>query len=567
MVSFGSRALALGAVLSLAIGSSALAQQNNWSSCDGYGAASRGGDGMTGYANVFLIFNPPGYGTTARSDVGTGPGAIAACDRALDALATPHWRRRINLLQARALHKASTGQGESALEDLDLADQAAVAGQGDALFERSQGVGLMLSRAYVLERLNRDDDARGWLARARDARPYDRGVAAIVAGLGGGGSTNAFDRTAQNHRARLEPRGRSVVAMDFFNERRFEDFLAVEPYLMPPRSYPQLNELPVSVGLRELRDHERSVEFRVTVGSLTGYALATVGRYEEADQAFARARAILEAGRQTPTPPALRGPALQQYSERLTGSWGRLSPMQAMIDEMAQAAQRRRMVASGQVEAVIQSLADEPLLADATGVDTLLAIAEALPPDDAAPAREAAERLSATLSQRDQARAAPAFALNDLFAALPAAETADRLSAWREAKRPFLAMEGSPADRDAVGYRESTGGDGVVTVRFRGGDSPQSQIEEMALLRAAELARQGGHAGFVLVDRRDTEWSTQTTQYGVPLRSDPNGFESEIDIRFAEAGAPDASNGMNLVADEVIAALGPLYIREQPRRR
>lgn len=566
MISGGLRALALGAALSLTIGSSALAQQFNWAACDGYGAASRGGDGMTGYANVFLIFNPPGYGNTARSEVATGANALTACTRALEALSPAHWRRRINLLQARALHGANAGQGEAALVDLDLADEAAAAGENDPLFQRSQRVGLMLSRAYVLDRMGRADEARQWLTQARTARPYDRGVAAVIAGIAGSADAGAFGVEALGHRARLDLTGRSTIAMDLLEKGRFEEFLALKPYLVAPRDYPEVNELPVSVALRELSNHEREVQFRVLFGSLAGYALTATGRYEAADQAFARARVDLAAGRQTPTRPTLRGPALEQYTERLSGSWTRISAAEGMIDEAARAAQRRRMVAEGQAEAVVRSLEAEPLTADATGVDILLAIAETLPPEEAAAARAAAERLRVTLSEYG-IRSKPTFRVNDMFAALPAAETPDRLSAWREAKRPFLAMRGSPADNDAVGYRDSTGENGVVTVRYRGGDSPQAQVEEMALLRAAELARQGGHRGFILVDRRDTEWSVQTTHFGIPLRSDPNGFESEIDIRFVDPSAAEVWDGVVLIADEVYDALAPVYIREQPGRR
>lgn len=561
----GSRALVLGAVLSLAIGSPALAQQFNWAACDGYGAASGGGDGMTGYANVWLIFNPPGYGNTARSDVGQGDSAAAAavCTRALEALAPAHWRRRVNLLQARALHRADFGEAEGALEDLALADEAATAGAGDVLFERSQGVGLMLSRAFVLSRLERNDEAREWLTRAMTARPYDRGVAAIVAAFPGAGTDPAFARAALEHRARLEPRARGIVAADLFDQRRFTEFLAIAPYLAPPWNYPPVNETYLGQALRELRDHEQAIKFRVSVDAMTGYAETAMGRYEAADQAFRRARTTLAAGGDAPEPPTLTGRDLEVYSNRIDQTWNRLKPIRAVIEEMEQVSQRRRRIAQGEAEAVLQSLPDDPLAADAAGVDILLALAEALPAE-AAEARAAADRMVAASASR--ANKFPVLKLSDMFAAMPAAETAGRLAPWREAGRPFLASRDYFVAPDSMGYREKTSQDGVVTVRFRGDNSPQTQVEEMALLRAAQLARAGGHVGFVLLDRRDTEWTDQTTYYGVPLRTDPNGFESEIDLRFVDAETAAASGGMSLSADDVFAALAPIYLREQPRR-
>lgn len=559
----GLRLLALGGLLSVAIGSPALARQNNWMACDGYGAASGGGDGMSEYATVLLIFNPPGYGTTARSGTAQGVAAVAGCEAALSQLAEKHWRRRVNLLQARALHRVEGGDARGALQDLDLADAAGA--QGDRLFDRSQRVGLMLSRAFVLSRLERGDEAASLLDAAGQARPYERGVSTAAASLAGfAGETPAF-LEAQERLARLEPRYRAQIAFRLFDEGRFADLIALHPYLTAPQTYPKLGELPVEAALRELKDRETSAQFHAMTGAMRAYALTTLGRYDEADQAMAVARADLRAGGLAPPAPNLRGAALEQYTRLLAASQRRIAEGEKSIDEMAEAIARRRLVAEGRSEDVIETLDQNPLIADGTGADTLLAIAETLPPEQAAEAQAVAAGLRARLAEARKPKTD--LDLTVLFDTLPSAETPGRMARWREAKRPFLAMRGSMADSSAEGYRDNVGPDGLVTVRFRGGTTPQAQVEEMALLRAAELARQGGHKGFVMIDRRDTSWSISTTQYGVPLRSDPAGFETEIDVRFVDPAGGEAPAALVFDADQVYADLAAVYVTSPPAGR
>lgn len=555
------RLLALAGLLSVAFGTPALA--NDWVACDGYGAAARSGDGMSEYATVLLIFSPPSYGNTARAGTAQGASAISGCDAALSQLPAAHWRRKVNLLQARALHRVMAGQFEEALQDLDLAETAGA--QGDALFDRSQRVGLALSRALALHRLDRKEEAESLLGAAAQTRPYERGVASVATSLSGlSGETPAFIQ-AQEHQARLEPRYRMPVALRLFDEGRYEDFLALRPYVIAPQEFPQLGELPVSVALREIHNREAAIQFDVALDVMRAYALTALGRHAEAEQALTTARDRLHAGVGTPPAPRLSGPALEQYTQRLSTSPRRLNRYKDGLEAMALAVARRRLIAEGRSQEVIEALERNRLPMDGSSLDILLAIAETLPPDQAAQARSAAEQLRTRLA--DARKPDAALDLTQLFDALPAAETPGRLAPWREAKRPWLVMEGSQSDTTAVGYRDRVGQDGLVTVRFRGAATPQAQVEEMALLRAAELAQQGGHKGFVIIDRRDTSWSISTTHFGVPLRSDPAGFESELDIRFVDPAGLTAPSSLLFDTDQVYAALAPVYMTAPPARR
>ncbi len=212
-----------------------------------------------------------------------------------------------------------------------------------------------------------------------------------------------------------------------------------------------------------------------------------------------------------------------------------------VVARWTQAVERRIMVSEGRAAQVIATL-DAALVGDGSGVDTLLALAKTLPDKDAAAPRQAA------LDLRGKLRAGGRSASGDqdtveLFRHLPEAETTGRLLPWREAKKPMLAMKGSQADTTALGYRETVAPDGLVTVRHRGGNSSGGSVEEMALLRAAYLARQRERRAFVVVGRRDTAWTVDTTYYGTTIRKDPGGFETEIDAVRRSAGRRRRASG------------------------
>jgi hypothetical protein len=489
---------------------------NVWTNCDGYGKATKAGDGMTEYAIVLLMFSPPGYGTTGKIDPVYGRQAVTSCDTALDGLPKDQWRRRVSLLRARALHRLEALQTTDVLEDLDQAAAVGQPGASDVLFQRSQGLGVDLVRVFALRRLGRTDDAKARGALLVEARPYDRGSLSSTSIALGDAIGDADAEKLDLAMARLVPGMRVVTFQAAFDEGRFDQVLELYPYLQGA-------------------PHEgvKSVFPLETMG-MRAYALAALGRSAEA-------RAILA--------PA-RSATLTKAGDMVVARW-------------TQAVERRIMVSEGRAAQVIATLDAAPLVGDGSGVDTLLALAKTLPDKDAAAPRQAA------LDLRGKLRGGRRSASGDqdtveLFRHLPEAETTGRLPPWREAKKPMLAMKGSQADTTALGYRETVAPDGLVTVRYRGGNSSGGSVEEMALLRAAYLARQAGKKGFVVVGRRDTAWTVDTTYYGTTIRKDPGGFETEIDVRFDDPPADGAALWVGLEADVVYAALAPIYIPAAP---
>jgi hypothetical protein len=156
-----------------------------------------------------------------------------------------------------------------------------------------------------------------------------------------------------------------------------------------------------------------------------------------------------------------------------------------------------------------------------------------------------------------------------LFKDLPDAETAKRIAPYKTAQ---YSVWNGRADGFTVTKQtridigpDSTSED-VVSVKFMGLKASPSIIEEMALLRACDLARQEGKTGLVVVDREDIKHTLNTTMGygGAVVRSDPTGFESTLVVVFVDAKAPppkykDAAWRI-IDVDAAYAALSAIYL-------
>jgi hypothetical protein len=110
-----------------------------------------------------------------------------------------------------------------------------------------------------------------------------------------------------------------------------------------------------------------------------------------------------------------------------------------------------------------------------------------------------------------------------------------------------------------AGFRSAANPDGTTRVEFTGNTTSAPVVQEMTLLRAAELARAAGKWGFVIADRSDYARYMVTSQYGMEISRVPVGYKTELSVRFVDQGG-EAGRAFDAVA--VIDALGPLYYSE-----
>jgi hypothetical protein len=112
------------------------------------------------------------------------------------------------------------------------------------------------------------------------------------------------------------------------------------------------------------------------------------------------------------------------------------------------------------------------------------------------------------------------------------------------------------------GFRSTANADGTTTVEFIGNTPSAALVQEMTLLRAAELTKAAGMSHFVIMDRNDYSRYLQTTRNGIPISSVETGFKTELVVRFLADGN-NAERSLNAL--NIIDALGPLYYEQKSK--
>lgn len=512
----------------------------DFQNCDGFGPPTRVGDGMTQQATGFWV---AGGDRVRRSP--TFRRSVASCDRALASLQSQSpgaWMRHVSLLQARALHRINEGDAAGALADLDLADQSAVE-SNDAHYLRSLNVNTNFIRAFAL--VEHGDAAAGEaLAMATwRRRPYSREtIAAALTALGPSGTQSnlaALLRAA----ARMDPSQSGAVFDHYFEAGRFEEALLVYAEMSAPIA---INDQTFDMR-RQINDQEqqrvRTELFWLDAAGRRAYALAALGRAEEARTALADAQTRLDGA--TPAPPPL--PTRPSNRDRVFNAVRE----QANLEIQSRAPQVREAW-SGLVNARIAvaegRAEDAQRVFDAIG---------RLPPSHAVLELGAALQMpSAVLNQMRSSmprsrNGLPAHSARELFAFLLDAETATRAEARMGA---IDSMFTSRAYRERGGCEERER-PGVVNVCFKGFDATLAVTEERALLRAAARALENG-GRFRIESRMDIQHSIVSTMYGAPISETQAGYESSLDVKFFSTGE---TCDRCIDAAEVQASLASIY--------
>jgi hypothetical protein len=213
----------------------------------------------------------------------------------------------------------------------------------------------------------------------------------------------------------------------------------------------------------------------------------------------------------------------------------------------------RRLAAAGQVDEVLAELRRLPVAPDTAAIDLFEEIGRARPAlrDELAPVlRTLREQVYVGIDR------AMAFGARDLLERLPEPESPQRLPAYEPAGGFRITA------RD--GYRTRSGPlQGVQTIRFSSTRGSIAIASEMTLLRSAQLARETGRRGLIVIARRGVVRTLSTTGFGgVPMQV-PTGQEVEIDVLFVDPAnlPPDyAEAGWRVLdPDAIWAALSPVY--------
>lgn len=470
--------------------------------------------------------------------------AEAACAAALASpdLDAQGWSRRVSLLEARAAHRIAADRFAEALGDLEAARATIPPNLDPAERARSLDIGLALLRALALNGSGKPAEAIQLVVAAADARPWSGQIQDIAAALlrsfpgGAAGSAAIVERQFRLDATMREARARSRQAAGDFAAAA-ADWPLVKPSLMDPTA--------VRVPMPKLTGPNAGWSIKMIDPRRVGtaaLAAAFAGDPASARRWISEARAAA-AAKPEPLPSYLTSLGVQPVVDGL--------PQEAAFakwNDLVEAAFAWQQGRKAEARTVVQKLgtvSDEPA--------ALQAVSLILETPISAPASK--RQVDARL----------------LFAGLPTYEGGDVVDV-ATSENPvsnFLFGSSTPAKKPqrnsyssgtgffkAAGFKSKPMKDGVgTTIIFTGDASSSFAVEEMTLLRAADLAGEAGKARLLILDKRDFTRSTQMTVNGSPRgNATPAGFITELDVLFT-----DRADERAIPVVDIIASLAPVY--------
>ncbi len=526
--------------------------------CDGFKEATGAGDNVTRTPNSFLGIPAPFNPSIERVNIGSGAEAIQACNKALADLSPSYLVRRVSLLRARAAHKIEANDIEGAISDLDAADAVGKT-VSDPFFDRSFKLGVSLVRAFALGAKGDLTTATSEAASAHDLRPYSPEIARAAVLASGEQLGDPVALRLQQDMAKLWPEMINDLFLNSLRSGDYSEALKLYPQLTPPQKpmdgfYDDMSELE-----HDLENKRLAQAFWATMTGAVAYVCASQNQPEVARQYIASAAARLKAATQDPPPlpPNANHDAERRRTLSINYSVRMNAEISPLISQWRDAVEQRLKIAQDGGETYLNQSNGKSGMRDWMGLDVLNALTAGH-----AERRELVAQAAAL--KRDLEK--PRFGSREvkaLLESLPDAETPERRPAYRQAGKNLLIQR---VVEDALGYQDiGPDPNGVRTVRMRGNSSTAPILEEMALLRAAELVRASGGRGFIILGRRITQFKTVTRQYGRIVRVDNMGYSAAFDILPVDPSAlprPYNESPWRVIdPEQVYEALAPIYIQ------
>jgi hypothetical protein len=478
---------------------------------------------------------------------------LAACSAALASpdLDPKNWMRRTSLLESRAAHLLAAEDAKAALVELDAAASALPSAIHPGERARSVSLSMNLLRALALAKTGDSAGAVRLIEQAADARPWSDHIQQVAASIRNtipGGSAAGL-RIAERRFLLDEDQRESLArarqaAGDFTGA--VADWRQVKPAVIGPTT--------VLVPMRGVIVNGQP-GWPITMIDPARVGTAALAAAFAGDGATAR-RWIAEAEAAAAAATAPASPTLPK---------GISGPEFPTVDKVAQAAELARYAALVEAAIVYQS-------GDVTAARAAVTRIGQVP--SAPAAAQAIASITGGITDADTVR--PTVDTRLLFAVLPRYEGADALpvASSDDPMRSFL-IGGAVNERKpsrngysgggnffkASGFKSKPMKDGRgITITFIGDASSNYAVEEMALLRAVELAQGAGQAGFIILDKRDYSRTVTVTYGGSPIGDvQPAGYQTELDGAFADGNA----GGRVIGTEPLLAALGPFYKRSQ----
>jgi hypothetical protein len=554
-------AASLGAII-IGLATPAAAGPSIWVQCDGQPKPESTATTAARLATVTLL---GGFGigllavgeTPTGRPVASGRAGVEACTAALaDPALEPFWQRRVSILYARAGHRIDMDDPQGALADLREARGAADGKAPDVFFDRSIGVGAQLFEALLLAREGKHEEAATIAAAAAAKRPWSRTTLEHATGLMWNGPALRDDERALiAQMARLDNDDILMLA------RRLD---ASDDAKAAADAWDHaLKQNPRGPTMRRLVDATLDAPIRPTpddpqILAQAALAFARDGRLDRAEELMAGPTLTRVASTTRDAAPAAVAPVTAAGAGRTREELASAESAARREKDMLELEERARKLFP-----LIRALIDEGRGRRAAALSFVQANYNELP------ATMATADLAARLSRHPETQGQmPAFMVQALTAKArpPMETTAKAVDLKRYIQNlPRFQQVGAvrfrnPNGRGAPGYKEEPrkhGRPGVSLVSNHTHDRFNS--DEVLLLRAAELAKAAGKPAFLVLNQSSAfhfSWGVLAHQF-LQL---PSTLEVDFvdPAALPEAYAPQA--GRVIMADEVIAALGPVYI-------
>lgn len=537
------KTLALAAVTALGVfGATGAAQAREpsiWVQCDGLPKPEGAGTTLARVGAVVMTGALLGLPESQREvPAASGKPGVAACTAALaDPALGDRWARKASLLRSRAMHHAEAGDLPSALTDLQAIGPATAGRVDDGYFKRSAGVSVQLFQAAVLAHQGRGPEAEALAIQAADARPWSDAVQSLAAAiLAVDPAWTAEEDRILTRRAALDPAalGERASAREWGSpEGAADDWAEAADRLTRAKAESEKleNTAPGEAVLETLIRQPRAI-------GKAGLAAARAGRTEQARARLAELKALKP---WTPAPVAKPRRGVAELQARVTELSSKATDLAR--ETYVPVIEAYLLASEGKAADASAALTDKRLPLEPATMDLLRKV------------KTGSADVGGLAELPTQLRAERLERLNvvDYAKALPILET-------RPKRSPFTS-QGPYGFRSSNGFLDRANKTGGRTIEFSGNLS-QPVVEELLLLRAAQLAREAKSPGFAVVEKRDFKRYYVTTMYGAETSRTPSGFESQADIVFVD---PARAGGLALNADRVWAELSPFYVYDEAK--
>ncbi|PHZ83738.1 hypothetical protein CRD36_15325 [Paremcibacter congregatus] len=464
------------------------------------------------------------------------------------------WERHVNILRARAIHYLEVKNGDAALADLQKIDEVAGSHADDIFYQRSLGLSVKYLEGVALIMNDNADAARGAFKAFSDMRPYSKNLQSLGLKYMTDDRLAVIERMVRLDSDYLYLHATLLDIQDGQEVKAAENWAhLVAGGFRKKASYKTAEMQESFSGLVSAKDIQIiTTSDPVTIG-MAAIAAARVGQMAQAEAFMEQAKTTLVGA---PEKQNDREDIIRRLRRLSTDNAEDLVGMQDVLVKAYGQYYNRDLV--GARDTLVSSSKKFPVWPAL--LDLLEKLQRIIPEEN---------RLGLMKVDVEAAwfklRNTKAFSnktgknfVTSLFERLPSLEKKSQMNSY-SGKVWFF--KGS-------GFSEKELGKDRYEIKFVGDVSSRTVVEELSLLRAADLARQSKKTGFIISDITNYTRTRYSTYNGVRMGAGtPAGYMTSLTVTFVDPDKlPDRwimHKGRILMTDKVWQDLSSVYVKSK----